>query len=191
MKIDFQVAKRYLEGKERKGDKDQIIDWFSDIKFENDIAKKYRLLWDELSDQEDMEDCDGSIILGRIYHKMKNDEFKNLPGKRGVVRMLNVLSKIAAVLFIPLVVYMWINKENETGKDSETAFSEIYSPLGTRTMFYLPDGSSGWLNGDSYLEFPTHFSGKTREVHLKGEAYFDIETDPKKPFVVKGEHTDV
>ncbi len=191
MEVDYQVVKRFLEGKERKGDKNQIINWFSDIRFEKDIRKKYRLYWDELAEDKDKEECDGSVILGRIYHKMKNDEFKKLPGKKGVARILNVISKVAAVLFIPLVIYLWTTKGSVFPITTETAYSEIYSPLGTRTMFYLPDGSSGWLNGGSYLEFPTQFSGKTREVLLDGEAYFDVVTDSKKPFVVRGEHTDV
>jgi transmembrane sensor len=191
MEVDYQVVKRFLEGKERKGDKNQIINWFSDIRFEKDIRKKYRLYWDELAEDKDMEECDGSVILGRIYHKMKNDEFKKLPGKKGIARILNVISKVAAVLFIPLVVYFWITKGSVFPITTETAYSEIYSPLGTRTMFYLPDGSTGWLNGGSYLEFPTQFRGKTREVLLDGEAYFDVVTDSKKTFVVRGEHTDV
>jgi len=94
MEIDFQVVKRYLDGKERKGDKDQIVDWFSDIRFEKDIRKNYRLLWDELADCADMEECDGSVILGRIYHKMKNDEYKKLPGKKSMARILNVMSTL-------------------------------------------------------------------------------------------------
>lgn len=189
MEVDYQVVKRFLEGKERKGDKNQIINWFSDIRFEEDIRKTYRLYWDELA--EDKEECDGSVILGRIYHKMKNDEFKKPPGKKGIVRILNVISKVAAVLFIPLVVYLWINKGSDSPITAETAYSEIYSPFGTRTMFYLPDGSTGWLNGGSTLGFSTQFREKTREVFLDGEAYFDVVTDSKKPFVVKGEHTDV
>lgn len=191
MEIDFQVAKRYLDGKERKGDKDQIVDWFSDIRFEKDIRKNYRLLWDELAEHMDMEECDGSVILGRIYHKMKNDEYKKLSGKKGMVRILNVLSKVAAILFIPLVAYLWVIKESDISSPAKASYSEIYSPLGTRTMFYLPDGSSGWLNGGSHLEFPSEFRGKSRKVLLKGEAYFDVVTNSKKPFVVKVEHTDV
>lgn len=189
MEVDFQGIKRYLEGKERKGDKERIIDWFSDIRFEKDIQKKYRLIWNELAEHKDLEECDGSVILGRIYHKMKNDEFKNLTREKSIVRILNTISKIAAVLFIPLIAYVWITKGSDFPIAAETAYSEIYSPLGTRSMFYLPDGSTGMLNGGSSLEFPAEFRGKSREVLLKGEAYFDVVTDSKKPFVVKGEHT--
>ena len=191
MEIDYRVVKRYLAGEEKKGDKDHIIHWFSDFRFEKDVHKKYRLFWDELNGQKDVEDCDGSVMLGRIYHKMKSDEFKKPLRKKGLIRILNVLSKVAAVLFIPLVVYLWSSKGFDSQNNSQTAYSEIYSPLGTRTMFYLPDGSSGWLNGGSYLEFPTQFSGKSREVLLRGEAFFDVVTNARKPFVVKGEHANV
>jgi len=191
MEIDNNVIKRYLEGKEKKGDKDQIMDWFSDTSFEKDLVNKYRIYWDKLKGREDIEDCDGSIILGRIYHKMKNEEFKSLSRDKVTVRFLNVVKSVAAILFIPLVAYLWVLKANDVSLDADTPYSEIYAPMGTRTMFHLPDGSKGWLNGGSYLEFPTEFRGKSREVFLKGEAFFDVLTNEKKPFVVKEEFTDV
>ena len=51
-------------------------------------------------------------------------------------------------------------------------------------MFSLPDGSKGWLNSGSTLSFPQTFHGRTREVTLNGEAYFDVVTNPRRPFVV-------
>jgi transmembrane sensor len=51
-------------------------------------------------------------------------------------------------------------------------------------MFHLPDGSWGWLNGGSSLGFSNQFKGKIREVHLAGEAFFEVKSNPKKPFVV-------
>ncbi len=48
----------------------------------------------------------------------------------------------------------------------------------------LPDGSTVILNRNSRLEYPKRFSGKTREVMLTGEAYFDITPDAGKPFVI-------
>lgn len=48
----------------------------------------------------------------------------------------------------------------------------------------LPDGSSVILNENSTLEYPEHFIGKTREVILKGEGYFDIRHDAKHSFIV-------
>jgi ferric-dicitrate binding protein FerR (iron transport regulator) len=47
----------------------------------------------------------------------------------------------------------------------------------------LPDGTQVWLNAASSLRFPTVFSGKTREVQLSGEGYFEVTHDTKKPFI--------
>ena len=48
----------------------------------------------------------------------------------------------------------------------------------------LSDGSSIQLGKNSRLKYPKNFTGPTREVHLTGEAFFDIHKNPKKPFLV-------
>ncbi|MCB0640498.1 MAG: FecR domain-containing protein [Phaeodactylibacter sp.] len=48
----------------------------------------------------------------------------------------------------------------------------------------LADGTTVWLNADSELDYPQQFEGDLRSVYLKGEAYFDVASNPEKPFVV-------
>lgn len=191
MEVDFQFIKRYLEGNGRDGDKEIISMWFSDLKTESDIRKYYLRSWNELAQKPYNEGYDGSTILGRIYHEIKLEESRTLPQKRVMTRIINIVSKVAAVLFIPLITFLFIYRSNFIPDASKTAYSELYSPLGTRTMFYLPDGSSGWLNSGSYLEFPMEFKGKSREVVLRGEAYFDVISNAKKPFIVSGANIEV
>jgi len=49
----------------------------------------------------------------------------------------------------------------------------------------LPDGSKVWLNAASSVTFPTAFAGKTREVTVTGEAYFEVLHNARQPFSVK------
>ncbi|WP_424961330.1 FecR family protein [Ekhidna sp.] len=50
----------------------------------------------------------------------------------------------------------------------------------------LQDGSIVTLNAASELSFPKAFSdADTREVELKGEAFFEVEKNPAKPFIIK------
>lgn len=48
----------------------------------------------------------------------------------------------------------------------------------------LPDGTQVSLNNSSRLTYPKQFSGKTREVHIEGEAFFDVKPDASNPFVI-------
>lgn len=49
----------------------------------------------------------------------------------------------------------------------------------------LPDGSHIWLNHDSKLRYKTAFDGSHRWVKLKGEAFFEVERDTLRPFVIE------
>lgn len=50
--------------------------------------------------------------------------------------------------------------------------------------FTLPDGTKVWLNGESRLKYDADFSGKTRDVALTGEAFFEVRKDTLRPFRV-------
>jgi transmembrane sensor len=52
------------------------------------------------------------------------------------------------------------------------------------TGITLPDGSVVTLNGNSSLTYPRTFSGNTREVSIKGEAFFEIQPDAARPFLI-------
>lgn len=51
--------------------------------------------------------------------------------------------------------------------------------------FVLPDSSQVTLNHNTKLKYLKKFDGKVREVKLKGEAFFNVEHMPEKPFIVE------
>ena len=48
----------------------------------------------------------------------------------------------------------------------------------------LPDGTLVSLNSDTKISYPKKFSGKTREVSIEGEAFFEVKPDKNKPFII-------
>ena len=58
-------------------------------------------------------------------------------------------------------------------------------PRGTTYQLTLPDGTEVWLNSDSELTFPDHFTGRERRVNLVGEGYFKVTKDKEHPFRIK------
>jgi ferric-dicitrate binding protein FerR (iron transport regulator) len=67
----------------------------------------------------------------------------------------------------------------------EKSYNTLTTPRGGQFQLELPDGSQVWLNSATTLIFPVAFTGNTREVKLKGEAYFDIKHKAAQPFIVK------
>lgn len=65
---------------------------------------------------------------------------------------------------------------------------ELSTPRGQDCQMTLPDGTRVWLNADSKITFPSFFSGKTRNVKVEGEAYFEVTKDAKHPFIVSTEY---
>lgn len=63
-------------------------------------------------------------------------------------------------------------------------YTYIFSPRGQRTRVILPDQTMVWLNSESSLRYPVNYNQKTREVQIKGEAFFKVHKNPKKPFIV-------
>lgn len=73
----------------------------------------------------------------------------------------------------------------QTGAANQTIYNKIIVPRGGEFFVTLADGTEVWLNADSELEYPVKFTSDKREVRLRGEAYFSVKKDTKKPFLVR------
>ncbi|MDF2515724.1 MAG: Fe2+-dicitrate sensor, rane component [Sphingobacterium sp.] len=60
----------------------------------------------------------------------------------------------------------------------------LETPRGGQFQVQLEDGTKVWLNAGSTISYPAQFVGNERSVVLKGEAYFEVAHNAKKPFKV-------
>ncbi|MCF8346638.1 MAG: DUF4974 domain-containing protein [Bacteroidales bacterium] len=178
-----EIIERYLSGKGTKEDRVLITEWFSSITEEKALRELSRAYWMSEAFGERISRERATSLLDRIHHEMHLKENKVSGERKGIKRYMQVLSRIAAILFIPLLAATLLLLSN--GKEAQNlVYSEIVCPPGTRTMFHLPDGSRGWLNSGSSIEFPLKFSKEAREVRLTGEGYFEVEGSKRRPFIV-------
>lgn len=70
---------------------------------------------------------------------------------------------------------------------SKPVYNTLSTPRGTKYQLRLPDGTKIWLNAASSITYPTAFYGDSRTVSITGEVYFEVASNPKKPFLVKTE----
>ncbi|MCW3787763.1 FecR family protein [Plebeiibacterium sediminum] len=79
---------------------------------------------------------------------------------------------------------------NDVSSD-ELVENTLVVPVGGEANMTLSDGTKVWVNADSYLKHPVRFIGKTREVTISGEVFFEVAEDKEHPFIVHTNNGDV
>lgn len=91
-------------------------------------------------------------------------------------------------------------RENDTiGLDYSTAtvtgqtevFHTLNVPVGGFYAIQLADSTRVWVNASTSLRYPVAFTGDTRKVYLKGEAYFDVAQSDTHPFIVEANGVEI
>lgn len=125
---------------------------------------------------------DGERLYERILAKRQQSEDDHQTQGRS----FGLFFRIAAMITLGLGIGWWaLSPSQKSGQIATTGKTVEEVVHFTRKDFIrLPDGSSVLLNDDSELTYHTSFGDSTREVTLRGEAFFDIVHNPEKPFVV-------
>jgi len=132
------------------------------------------------NDIKEMEAIDIEVAYQRTQKKIRKE--RNRLFQRQCMRYAAFLS--LPLLISTLVLYYL----NFSAPEVVVQYAEIKTPMGTITRYELPDKSVVWLNGGTKLRHPVTFSKNERTVSLDGEAYFDVQADPKNPFYVNMPH---
>ncbi len=94
--------------------------------------------------------------------------------------------KYAAVILIVLNIGWWgaslYYKNTEVDGNQQVQVSADHA---SNSVLTLPDNTLVYLREGSNLKYDPRFRGGQREVLLEGEAYFEVTSDKKHPFVVK------
>lgn len=92
---------------------------------------------------------------------------------------------VAAAAVVLIATGVWVLSLSKIGNPSITFATENFTKTDT-----LPDGSTVTLNKNSILTYPANMS-KLREVTLQGEAFFDVQPDSSRPFIISAGDTKV
>ena len=126
-------------------------------------------------------------LLDKIHHRIHLNEVSKVKQ----INWIQTFQRVAAILFFPLLLSFIVYYYSQTEKPiNSVSYAEIQCPLGVRTKFQLPDGSTGFLNSGSKLKFTAQFSNE-RSVELTGEAFFDVVRNEVIPFHVNTKNLDI
>ena len=137
---------------------------------------------------------DISSIKQKAFQKIRKEE------KRRKNRRMFVLSiSVAACFMLVMGIKFSLADKNYWGIDLTALFNsgssidqeELVVPMGEKTTLLLTDGTKIVANSRTIVKYPKTFKGSTREIYVKGEAYFDVAHDAEHPFVVNSDNFSV
>lgn len=173
-----ELLPRYCEGLTTEEERLQVEAWMDESEENRRMAKQVYALYLATDTLHVMKKVDTEKALSRVKSRMT--------GKKKTM-WWEWAQRAAAVLFIPLLITLmvqhWGNDEQELAQ-----MMEIKTNPGMMISLTLPDGTLVFLNSESTLSYPSRFNGDTRNVNLRGEAYFEVAKDPEKKFIVSTSH---
>lgn len=146
-----------------------------------------------------------SFVLAFLIFWRNKDQSDLIPNGKNVVSSIvhkGSPGKIQAELTLFNGEKLSFNKENNNGvidtvvvyesrkvkKDyvlNTEQWNVLDVPKGGTFAIQLPDGSNVWLNANSKLYFPDHFSVNERRVKVEGEVFFEVQKEFNRPFIVE------
>ncbi len=125
-------------------------------------------------------------VQSRILSRDPESAFNKIQKRiRRNHRHIYIQRSLAVAGCLVLLISIGINGSFLFQKKAETQqYITMQTNAGMRTDFILPDGTKVYLNSATKLTYPVSFAAKERKVKLEGEAYFKVNREIERSFIV-------
>lgn len=142
-------------------------------------AQKYWKEMDEIKEKSEKADVDKA--WDKLYNRLDSNKLIK-GGKRNFLTepAFRIAASIILIIGLSITGIYYLTEGFGNGK------TRIITAGADRKNIRvdLPDGSVAFLNRESSLEYPLGFGKKKRMVKLEGEAFFDIDHEAGRPFII-------
>ena len=146
------------------------------------VTKEMERQWNNAPDAVESDRPDEPSIWRNICKEVwQHDEGRNVV----FYKIYSMVASILLVLGVAGTVYFALQDK------ANVPMYVVSSGIQNMESVSLPDGTKVQMGPGSRLTYPASFSGKTREIRLDGQAFFDVAKNREKPFIVHTEDMSV
>lgn len=180
------IITKYLAGEATQQEEHDLRHWVDQQPEHTELFEEMYATWTEMDSLSHAKQFD----LDEAWKEIKSKSGISGATSAPVVRSLSMRTLImrvaaAVVLLVGMgwALSMWMNVAGVQPEMIQLSTQE------EKAHIYLPDSSEVWLNAYSELAYEADFSGNTRNVKLKGEAFFDVQRNEAKAFIIQAGET--
>lgn len=178
--IDEGLLVKYLLNESSESERKRVEEWVSASTENKKHLEHFRLIWEQSATNPIKKNIHEDEAWLRMKMRLKQGESIQ-PSKP--FHRLKFAWQAAAILVIALCTG-WLGYIVVDYFSTANLVTMQVASINRVIRDTLPDGSTVTINKNSFLTYPSAFTGNTREVTLNGEAYFDIAPDKKHPFII-------
>ncbi len=176
------ILGRFFSSQASKEELQQLDDWKNEAEDNIEALNEMNEIWEKSNDLKNYEKFDTNKAWLKVNSAIVSEELK-LPSKstsssKTIIRRLLPYAASIAILISAFWAY---NNMDNTPKLEEYSSSEKVLELN------LADKSKIVLDKESSLTVQSDFKNK-RTVKANGRVFFDVSSDPSRPFVVNTHH---
>ncbi len=181
-KLDIDEAlANHLLGKSTEDEQEQLRKWAAKSPANASLLNQMEQVWMEKSGRPKVPNS--SDLIDKIWTEATGESTAS--GKP--LSWWKFYGSVAAVLLMLFLSYRYSSyfpfyTAQDTTPQARTVVKKAMA--GQKLQVTLPDSTRVWINATSSIEYPEFFSDSTREVKLIGEAFFDVQKDASRSFVV-------
>ena len=170
----------YLNDELEQDGREELKAWIASSPQNELYFKRKEEIWFSALQEKCATKYDGAKAFQRFQNRVAHNQ--NAHQKKGQFKLYMRYVACIAVLFL---VSYFSHKSGELHQNDYMSDIVVETPLGSRTKFNLPDGTTVWLNAGSRMSYSKDFGQDNRQVELSGEGYFEVKQNEELPFFVK------
>jgi ferric-dicitrate binding protein FerR (iron transport regulator) len=168
----LQLLRKYLNGNATLEERKFVEDYYNSFSEESDVMTAFT--------SEEKAALENELVQN-IFGSVPNEKFVDPKLRPMRPRYWKIAAAVILFAIFSGTAYMYLNKPGL----KPAAQPALAVHTNTNRVFFLADGSSVILSAGSRLNYPSSFDGMSkREVYLEGQAFFDIQHNESKPFIV-------
>ncbi|MBL7738250.1 MAG: FecR domain-containing protein [Chitinophagaceae bacterium] len=166
---------KYLLGEASADEKEQVMQWLKAGEANQVYFDQLKKVWDTSRQVAAVSEADENKAWQRFQQRIHGATRKETPVQSARFGWMRIAAAVVILIGLATAVYFITN---------QPAKEMIVQAQQTVLNDTLPDGSVVTVNKGSSISYPAKFKGSKRPVTLKGEAFFNVTPDKKKPFVI-------
>jgi len=193
---------KHIVGEATERERKEVIEWISSSKMNESY---YINLMNLIVSQDMSKDTQNLFSEEEIKDRLLDvkEKIRSKEDFRGNISQLPPKIKIgryylaaaaAAILLLSVLLNIYQFQFNTKEEKVSTSFltttpktdviNTFYTERGVKGKIVLEDSTVVWLNSDSKIIFPEHFSNDSRQIRFEGEGFFEVAKNSEWPMLV-------